>query len=162
MAFALHRAGQRAAGALPLRAARPFAAAAAAASSKRPRLVVALGGNALLKRGEPLTMENQASAAHDAGPLLVGLSKTHDLVLVHGNGPQVGALALMEQAYSASTGTLPYPLDVLGAETQGQIGYVISTALQNAPGCGSVVPVVTQVVVDPGDPAFADPSKPVG
>jgi carbamate kinase len=86
------------------------------------RAVVALGGNALLRRGEPLEAANQARAAREAARLLARASLHHQLVVTHGNGPQVGLLALMTDAY---TDTEPYPLDVLDAESAGQIGYVL-------------------------------------
>ena len=88
----------------------------------RPRAIVALGGNALLRRGEPLEAESQARAARTAAGLLARVAATHRLVITHGNGPQVGLLALISDAYA---GTAPYPLDVLGSETEGQIGYVL-------------------------------------
>ena len=90
------------------------AAAATLNAPGRQRLVVAIGGNALLKRGQPLTFANQVAAAKEAAPKLVELSKKHEVILVHGNGPQVGILALMEQSYSAQTGTDPYTFDCLG------------------------------------------------
>ena len=128
----------------------------------RQRLVVALGGNALLKRGEALSFGNQQRAAAVAAPMLVELAKSHEVILVHGNGPQVGALALMEQDYSAQKGLKAYPFDCLGAETQGQIGYLISAALMNVPDSKGAVAIVTNTLVDPADPAFANPTKPVG
>ena len=138
------------------------AAQATLDSPGRQRLVVALGGNALLKRGEPLTFANQMAAAASAAPKLVELSKKHEVILVHGNGPQVGILALMEQDYSASTGTTPYTFDCLGAETQGQIGYVLTSAVLNVPDNKGACTIVTEVLVDKDDPAFAAPTKPVG
>ena len=138
------------------------AAQATLDSPGRQRLVVALGGNALLKRGHPLTFANQMAAAKEAAPKLVELSKKHEVILVHGNGPQVGILALMEQDYSASTGTTPYTFDCLGAETQGQIGYVLTSAVLNVPDNKGACTIVTEVLVDKDDPAFAAPTKPVG
>jgi carbamate kinase len=128
-------------------------------SARRPRAVVALGGNALLRRGEPLEAENQARAAQAAAGLLARVSSTHQLVVTHGNGPQVGLLALMSDAY---TDTRPYPLDVLGSETEGQIGYVLELELDNAMPDQETVAVLTRVVVDAGDPAFSSPSKFIG
>ena len=125
----------------------------------RPRVVVALGGNALLRRGEPLEAANQARAAHAAAAALAQVSDTHQLVVTHGNGPQVGLLALMGDAY---TETAPYPLDVLGSETEGQIGYVLELALDNAVAGQATVTVLTRVVVDPADVAFSAPSKFIG
>src|SRR5262245_64575198 len=86
------------------------------------RMVVALGGNALLRRGEPLTAENPRKNALHAARVLVELARQHELIITHGNGPQVGLLALQTQAY---TEVQPYPLDVLGAESQGMIGYML-------------------------------------
>ena len=124
-----------------------------------PRAVVALGGNALLRRGEPLEAASQARAARDAARLLGQASLSHQLVITHGNGPQVGLLALMSDAY---TGTEPYPLDVLGSETVGQIGYVLEMQLDNYIDHQDTVAVITRVVVDESDPAFASPSKFIG
>jgi len=127
--------------------------------SSRPRAVVALGGNALLRRGEPLEADTQARAARAAARLLAGASATHRLVVTHGNGPQVGLLALMSDAYA---GAAPYPLDVLGSETEGQIGYVLELELDNAIDEQDTVAVLTRVVVDAADPAFSAPSKFIG
>ena len=124
-----------------------------------PRAVVALGGNALLRRGEPLEAASQARAARDAARLLGQASLSHQLVITHGNGPQVGLLALMSDAY---TGTEPYPLDVLGSETVGQIGYVLEMQLDNYIDHQDTVAVITRVIVDEFDPAFASPSKFIG
>lgn len=129
------------------------------AGRERPRAIVALGGNALLRRGEPLEAANQAAAARRAGTALAQVAGTHQLVLTHGNGPQVGLLALMSDAYTATT---PYPLDVLGSETEGQIGYVLELALHNAVADRETVTILTRVVVDAGDPAFSAPSKFIG
>ncbi|HEX8975528.1 MAG TPA: carbamate kinase [Solirubrobacteraceae bacterium] len=124
-----------------------------------PRAVVALGGNALLRRGEPLEAENQAQAARAAARLLARVSSAHQLVVTHGNGPQVGLLALISDAY---TETAPYPLDVLGSETEGQIGYVLELELDNAIAGQETVAVLTRVIVDAHDPAFSEPSKFIG
>jgi carbamate kinase len=126
---------------------------------RRPRAVVALGGNALLRRGEPLEAETQARAVRVAAGLLARVCAANRLVVTHGNGPQVGLLALMSDAY---TGTAPYPLDVLGAETEGQIGYVLELELDNAVSEQETVAVLTRVVVDADDPAFLAPSKFIG
>jgi carbamate kinase len=115
--------------------------------------VVALGGNALLRRGEPLDAANQARAARVAAESLARVSSTHRLVVTHGNGPQVGLLALLSDAY---------PLDVLGSETEGQIGYVLELELDNAVAERDTVAVLTRVVVDAQDPAFAAPTKFIG
>jgi carbamate kinase len=126
---------------------------------RRPRAVVALGGNALLRRGEPPEAENQARAARTAAGLLAAVAVSHQLVVTHGNGPQVGLLALMSDAYTA---TAPYPLDVLDSETEGQIGYVLELELANAIPEQETAVLLTRVVVDAGDPAFSDPSKFIG
>jgi carbamate kinase len=123
------------------------------------RAVVALGGNALLRRGEPLEAANQARAARDAAAVLARAAHSHQLVITHGNGPQVGLLALMGDAY---TETEPYPLDVLDAETAGQIGYVLEMQLDNYIDGQDTVTVITRVVVDADDPAFESPSKFIG
>ena len=127
--------------------------------SERRRAVVALGGNALLRRGEPLEAANQARAARDAAEDLARASLTNELVITHGNGPQVGLLALMGDAY---TETEPYPLDVLDAETAGQIGYVLEMQLDNYIDHQDTVAVITRVVVDEDDPAFSSPTKFIG
>ena len=124
------------------------------------RVVVALGGNALLQRGQILNAENQRENIRVAAMQLAEVHKHHQLVIAHGNGPQVGLLALMDAAYTAVD---PYPLDVLGAETVGMIGYIIEQELGNIiPFKDHIVTVLTQVVVDPKDPAFQKPTKPVG
>jgi carbamate kinase len=117
------------------------------------RLVVALGGNALLRRGEPLTAEAQRANVRVAAEALAPLAAGNELVISHGNGPQVGLLALQGG----------WPLDVLGAETEGMIGYVIEQELANALPPGTpLATLLTMVEVDPGDPAFAQPTKFVG
>ncbi len=124
------------------------------------RIVVALGGNALLRRGEPLTAENQRANARVACEALAPLALEHELVISHGNGPQVGLLALQGSAYEAVE---PYPLDLLGAQTEGMIGYLIQQELGNVlPYEKRIVSLITLVEVDRGDPAFADPTKPIG
>jgi carbamate kinase len=124
------------------------------------RVVVALGGNALLKRGQVLNAENQRENIRIAAGHLAAVHEKHELVIAHGNGPQVGLLALMEAAYNAVD---PYPLDVLGAETVGMIGYMIEQELGNIiPFDDHIVTVLTQILVDPADPAFQTPTKPVG
>jgi carbamate kinase len=127
--------------------------------STAPLTVVALGGNALLRRGEPATAANQLRAARDAARVLGPVSETARLVITHGNGPQVGLLALKEDAY---TDGMPYPLDVLDAESGGQIGYVVELELDNAIDHQDTVAVLTRVLVDADDPAFADPTKFIG
>ncbi|MCS3470718.1 carbamate kinase [Pseudomonas sp. JUb42] len=124
------------------------------------RFVVALGGNALLRRGEPMTADNQRANIRVATEQIARIVDGNQLVIAHGNGPQVGLLSLQAAAY---TPVSPYPLDVLGAETEGMIGYMIEQEL------GNLLPVekpfatlLTQVEVDANDPAFEHPSKPIG
>lgn len=118
-------------------------------------VVAALGGNALLRRGRPLTAEEQRRNVDRATEVLAGIVRAgHRLVITHGNGPQIGMLAMQSDAW---------PLDLLGAETDGMIGYVIEQSLENALGHDRpVVSILTQVVVDPDDPAFSAPTKFVG
>jgi carbamate kinase len=124
------------------------------------RVVVALGGNALLKRGEPMTAEKQRGNVKSAAPALASVARAHQLVLSHGNGPQVGLLALQAAAY---TEVEPYPLDVLGAQSEGMIGYVLEQELGNQlPADVPLATILTMIEVDPADPAFADPTKFVG
>jgi carbamate kinase len=124
------------------------------------RVVVALGGNALLRRGQPLTADNQRDNARVACKSLAPLAAEHDLVISHGNGPQVGLLALQSSAYKEVD---PYPLDLLGSQTEGMIGYVIQQELGNEmPADRRLATLLTQIEVDPADPAFGDPTKPIG
>src|SRR3954471_14564643 len=121
------------------------------------RIVVALGGNALLRRGEPLTAENQRANARAACHALAPLAVQHQLVVSHGNGPQVGLLALQASAY---TEVDPYPLDVLGAQTEGMIGYILQQELGNElPQHHQIASLLTLVEVDPADAAVHDPTK---
>jgi carbamate kinase len=124
-------------------------------------IVAALGGNALLRRGQALTAENQRENARTAARALARILRDgHDLVVTHGNGPQVGLLALQGLAHKPDEA---YPLDVLGAETEGMIGYLIEQELENALDHDrTVATLLTQVRVDPDDPAFASPTKFVG
>jgi carbamate kinase len=124
------------------------------------RIVVALGGNALLERGEKPDAGVQLRHVRTAAEALAPLTVEHDVIVCHGNGPQVGLLALESENDPALT--RPYPLDVLGAQTQGMIGYWLTQSLRNAGATGPVLSVITQVVVDPSDPAFATPTKFVG
>lgn len=124
-------------------------------------IVAAIGGNALLKRGEPLTAEIQRANVKVAALALAEIVRAgHQLIVTHGNGPQVGLLALQGAAYKPDEA---YPLDVLGAETEGMIGYLIEQELENALGHDhAVATLLTQVVVDPKDSAFQTPTKFVG
>lgn len=125
------------------------------------RIVVALGGNALLKRGEPMTERMQRlNIVHATAALATLVEAGHSLVITHGNGPQIGLLAL-QAAAGPKDGT--YPLDILGAETEGMIGYMIEQELRNrlAPGA-RLATILTQIRVDPADPAFETPTKPIG
>ena len=124
------------------------------------RVVVALGGNALLQRGEPMTTEVQRKNVRTAAPALAAIAGAHELVLSHGNGPQVGLLALQAAAY---TDAEPSTLDVLGAQTQGMIAYLLEQELRNHfPPTERFATILTMVEVDEADPAFADPTKFVG
>lgn len=123
-------------------------------------VVVALGGNALLKRGEPMTAEVQRSNVKTAARSLAPVAEKHQLVLSHGNGPQVGLLALQGAAYEEVD---TYPLDVLGAQTEGMIGYMIEQELGNLlPFEVPFATILTMVEVDADDPAFQNPTKFVG
>jgi carbamate kinase len=122
-------------------------------------IVAALGGNALLQRGEPMDQAVQARNIEAAVRALAALGRDHRLVLTHGNGPQVGLLALAQEAYADAR---PYSLDVLGSETQGMIGYLLEEAWREALPGREVATLLTQVVVDRADPAFARPTKPIG
>jgi len=124
------------------------------------RVVVALGGNALLKRGEPMTAEVQRANVRIAAEALAPIANEHQLVISHGNGPQVGLLALQGAAYKPEEA---YPLDVLGAETEGMIGYMIEQELGNLlPPEATFATLLTMVEVEAGDPAFDNPTKFVG
>ena len=124
------------------------------------RIVVALGGNALLRRGQPMTAENQRANVRVAAEALAPIAAEHELVISHGNGPQVGLLALQGAAYEAVD---TYPLDVLGAQTEGMIGYMIEQELGNLlPFEQPLATILTMVEVDPNDPAFSDPNKFIG
>lgn len=124
------------------------------------KIVIALGGNALLKRGEVMSADNQRANVKTACEQIARVHKGNQLIITHGNGPQVGLLALQNNAYKE----VPmYPLDVLGAETVGMIGYMIQQELYNTlPKDAQIATVLTQVEVDPKDPAFQKPTKPVG
>ncbi len=124
------------------------------------RIVVALGGNALLKRGEPMNAEAQRANVKIAAQALAPIATSHQLVISHGNGPQVGLLALQGAAYQAVEA---YPLDVLGAETEGMIGYMIEQELGNLlPFEVPFATLLTMVEVSADDPGFKNPTKFVG
>ena len=124
------------------------------------RIVIALGGNALLKRGEPMTAGHQRANVRVGAEALARVAREHELVISHGNGPQVGLLALQGEAYKEVES---YPLDVLGAETQGMIGYLVEQEVGNLlPEERPLATILTMVEVDPDDPAFTDPTKFVG
>jgi carbamate kinase len=124
------------------------------------RVVVALGGNALLKRGEPMTAEVQRNNVKTAAATLAPVARNHQLLISHGNGPQVGLLALQAAAYQEVEA---YPLDVLGAQTEGMIGYVLEQEMGNLlPAEVPFATILTMVEVDPSDPGFENPTKFVG
>jgi carbamate kinase len=145
------------------------------------RLVVALGGNALLRRDEPMTAEAQRANVQRAAAALAPLAREHELVVTHGNGPQIGLLALQQAlppgarsgaapaapavapSAGAATASVGFPLDVLGAQTEGMIGYLLEQALDEVLPPGKLVAsLLTRVLVDAADPAFASPTKFVG
>jgi carbamate kinase len=128
-------------------------------NTRRRLLVVAVGGNALLQRNEPLEASVQQANVVRAIASISELAGSYHLVVTHGNGPQVGLLALQAASY---TKVKPYPLDVLGAETDGMIGYLLERSLRNALPGHPTATLLTQVVVDANDPAFAYPTKPIG
>jgi len=125
------------------------------------RVVVALGGNALLQRGETMTTEHQRNNVQSAVQAIAQvIAAGHQVVVTHGNGPQVGLMALQNAAYKQE---LSSPLDVLGAETEGMIGYIIEQALGNAlSGHRDIAVLLTQIEVDAADPSFKVPTKPIG
>lgn len=123
------------------------------------RIVIALGGNALIKRGEAADAGIQKDNVNLAATELARIAEEHELVITHGNGPQVGLLALQNAAY---VGVAPYPLDVLDAESEGMAGYMLELAIRNELPGRELVTVLTEVVVEADDPAFSSPSKPIG
>ncbi|MBC8239232.1 MAG: carbamate kinase [Alphaproteobacteria bacterium] len=132
---------------------------ARASGENAVRVVVALGGNALLERGQPLTMATQRRNARRAGAAIAEICRQRDVIVTHGNGPQVGALSLQ----SLAAQILPdQTLDVLSAESEGMIGYVLEQELRNNLPSREVVTLLSLIVVDPEDDAMANPSKPVG
>src|SRR5271169_7255702 len=124
------------------------------------RIVIALGGNALMRRGDPMTTQIQRRNIRTAAQAIAPLAAEHSIVVVHGNGPQVGLLSLQAESYA---GAEPYPLDVLDAGTQGMIGYLIQQELRSLlPPDRQVATLLTMIIVDPDDPAFTRPTKFVG
>ena len=124
------------------------------------RIVIALGGNALLHREQSLTAENQRHNVKIAAEALAPIAREHQLVITHGNGPQVGLLALQDSAYAED---VHYPLDILDAETEGMIGYLVEQEMNNLlAGSHRCATLLTQTEVDPNDPAFQRPTKPIG
>jgi carbamate kinase len=123
------------------------------------RVIVALGGNALLTRGEVADVSAQRRNVAAAVRAIAEVARTRDVVVTHGNGPQIGLLALQSEAYRPVP---PYPLDVLGAESEGMIGYLLDQGLANELGPRPVATLLTQVLVDAEDEAFDDPTKPIG
>lgn len=128
------------------------------------RIVIALGGNALLQRGQPMTAENQSANIRVAAERISAIAPGNQIVIAHGNGPQVGLLALQAAAYhDVAHGVTPYPLDVLGAQTEAMIGYVIERELSNLlPEDQPLATILTMIEVDRSDPAFLHPTKPIG
>src|SRR5260370_38115118 len=123
-------------------------------------VVIAVGGNEWLQRGQPMTEQQQRANGKKAAKALAEVVAKHTIVRTHGNGPQVGLLALQSVAY---TEVEPYPLDALGAQTEGMIGYLIEQELGNLlPYEQHIASMLTMVEVDPNDPAFHKPSKPIG
>jgi carbamate kinase len=122
-------------------------------------VVVALGGNALLRRGEATDAATQRANVATALSAITELAHDLNVVITHGNGPQVGLLALQSEALHEKA---PYPLDVVGAESEGMIGYLLEQELVNQLAGRPVATLLTQVIVDADDPAFAHPTKPIG
>ncbi|MEN4473911.1 carbamate kinase [Mycolicibacterium cosmeticum] len=124
------------------------------------RIVIALGGNALLQRGQPMTADTQRANIRVAAERIAAVTPGNQIVVAHGNGPQVGLLALQAAAYHD---VAPYPLDVLGAQTEAMIGYVIEQELGNLlPSGQPLATLLTMIEVDGDDPAFGQPTKPIG
>ncbi|HBD13044.1 MAG TPA: carbamate kinase [Porticoccaceae bacterium] len=123
------------------------------------RTVIALGGNAILQKGQALESEIQANNIARAARNIADIVTNDELAITHGNGPQVGLLALQAEGYPEVT---PYPFDILDAESAGMLGYLISLHMDNALPTRQSVALITRVLVDPEDPAFARATKPVG
>ncbi|GAB3517460.1 carbamate kinase [Photobacterium alginatilyticum] len=127
------------------------------------RIVLALGGNALLARGQALTAENQRINIKRSAASIAAIAKEHEIVVVHGNGPQVGLLMEQNAAYQEySPETTPYPMDVLGSQTCGMVGYMLQQELRNIDSSLDIATLITQTEVSKDDPAFANPTKFVG
>lgn len=124
------------------------------------RVLVALGGNALLRRGQPPDADTQLANVATAATAIAAIAREHEVVVTHGNGPQVGMLAVESSADPALT--RPYPLDILDAQTQGMIGYLVGQALQNAIPDRQIATLITQTQVSANDPAFTEPTKFIG
>jgi carbamate kinase len=132
-------------------------------NTEKQHIIVALGGNALLKRGQDMTMENQQDNISSCMASLKGIVRDYKITLVHGNGPQVGLLVLESAAYEKETGLKPMHLDVLDAETEGMIGYLIEQEMQTYVGPErGMATILSQIVVDKHDPAFQNPTKFIG
>lgn len=123
------------------------------------RIVVALGGNALIRRGGPSDFAEQQRNVARAATSIAAIAKGNEVVVTHGNGPQIGMLALLD---ASAPETQHATLDVLGAQTDGMIGYLLERELMNALGHPLVATLLTQVQVDPDDPAFGTPTKFIG
>jgi carbamate kinase len=124
------------------------------------KIVIAIGGNALLKKGQALEADILKHNCQLAAKSIARLANSHEIILVHGNGPQVGLLSLQANAYQEVS---PYPFDILDAESQGMIGYLLQQALHNELlSRKTIVSLLTQVIVDKNDPAFTTLTKPIG
>ena len=123
------------------------------------KIVIALGGNALLQRGQPLEADIQQENIRAAARVIARVTDQHRIILTHGNGPQIGLLTLQNAAYDPVS---PYPLDILGAETAGMIGYLLNREIRNQQPELPIATLVTETLVDINDPAFADPAKYIG
>lgn len=123
------------------------------------RVVIALGGNALLKRGERLESAVQRRNVALAAAAVAAIARSHEVIVTHGNGPQVGLLAMLAESFAD---VQPYPLDVLGAESEGMIGYLIEQELRSLLPARHIVTLLTQTEVNPNDAAFRHPTKPIG
>jgi carbamate kinase len=136
----------------------------AAGKEPKPTLIVALGGNALIRKGQEGTIAEQFDNLRIPVRQIASLTPAYNIIITHGNGPQVGNLLLQQEC---CRNTPKLPLEILVAQTQGQIGYMIESVLDEAlmdQGAGFIplVSLITYVVVDKDDAAFADPSKPIG